>query len=271
MHNDLLTARMPLKDKIKTVYGYSGSVCVVLAVWTTRLRLPDRTVLRLVAPVKTLKCDCRYRFALEDLGFVARCGNGILHTMPLAYAGLTWNFDNDLAGGAYGQGDLTALGAQTIADMNKNGIAVDTAHLNERSFWRVLDAAERPFDSHCACRSLNGHCRNLTDAQLKALAAQGGIVGITAAKELGVPTFNSFVANVDHAVSVAGIDAVAIGTDLFGATMAEHLTTYSHFYFVENALYKRGYSKDDIDKLFCRNAARFFGAYRQCKQGRDVL
>lgn len=260
MHNDLLTARLPLKDKIKTLYGYPDSVCVVLAVWTTRMRMPNRTALRLAAPVKGLTCDCQYRFALEDLGFTARYGNGILHTLPLVYAGLTWNHDNALAGGAYGQGDLTAPGANTIAEMNEIGIAVDTAHLNERSFWHVLERAERPFDSHCACRALNGHCRNLTDAQMKAIAARDGIVGITAAKELGVSTFNGFVAHVDHAVGVAGIDAVAIGTDLFGATMPEHLTTYSHFYYVENALYKRGYSKDDIDKLFCRNAERFFGS-----------
>lgn len=259
LHNDMPTARLALREKVKSVYRYDASICVTMAVWTTRLRFPERTALRLTAPFKGLICDCKMQFAIEDFGFVARDGLGILDRLRPSYVGLTWNADNSLAGGAYGQNEVTALGRKTIDAINKKGVALDMAHLNDRSFWQAAELAERVLDSHCACRALNGCPRNLTDAQLRAVRARGGIIGITAAKELGVQTFCDFVANVDHAVEVAGIDAVAIGTDLFGATMPDRLTTYSHFYYVENALFKKGYSKADVDKIFYANAQRFFG------------
>lgn len=258
LHNDLLTSRLSVKKKRLEFNGFNALSGVVLAVWTTRLKCSARVITSLTAPFRSFKSETEIRFGIEDLGFVEREGLDGLQAAPLSYAGLTWNFDNGLAGGAYGIASLSELGKRTIERMNEAGIAADTAHLNDRSFDCVLDCAARVMDSHCACRARNGHKRNLTDIQMKKISDRKGIIGITAATELEVRTIEDFIANIDHGVETAGIDCIAIGTDFYGSTPPAGLETYSHFYDIENALFKKGYTKNDIDKILFANARNFF-------------
>lgn len=253
LHNDLLTSRLSLREKFKAVNAFSDYGRVILAVFTTHLRDPSRAIPRLTAPFRT-----RQLLAIEDLGYTVAGGLETVKTLAPLYVGLTWNFDNGLAGGTYGHDGLSALGRHTVSWLNNVGICVDLAHLNDRSFDAVLDSAVRPIDSHTGCRVRNGHPRNLTDRQMRVLANRGGIIGITAAKELGIESADMYIENIIHAVDTVGIDFVAIGSDMYGATMPAELTTYSGFAYIADSLSKHGYSKDAIDKLLYRNAARFF-------------
>ncbi|MBI5435315.1 MAG: membrane dipeptidase [Planctomycetes bacterium] len=74
---------------------------------------------------------------------------------------------------------LSDFGRLVVRTMNELGMVVDLSHAGERSFYDTLDATKKPvIASHSGCKALHGHQRNLTDDQLRALAANGGVVGI---------------------------------------------------------------------------------------------
>ena len=136
--------------------------------------------------------------------------------------GLTHFFDNEVAASAHGvtHGGLTPLGRQVIARMEALHIIVDLAHVAPQAVTETLAIATRPVVvSHTGVAATCPGPRNLTDAQLRAIAANGGVVGIgywdAAVCTLGAA---SIVKAIRHAVNVAGIDHVALGSDFDGAT-----------------------------------------------------
>ena len=92
---------------------------------------------------------------------------------------LTWNYPNEL-GQPNGQpGGLTETGLAFLEEMERLGMIADVSHLGDDGFWDVARHAKRPFlASHSCCRALRDHRRNLTDEMLKALADNGGLVGV---------------------------------------------------------------------------------------------
>ncbi|MEW6365505.1 MAG: dipeptidase [Acidobacteriota bacterium] len=95
---------------------------------------------------------------------------------------LTWAMSTewaDSSGDKGTHGGLTPLGRDIVREMNRLGIAVDVSHVSDRTFYDVLDASSKPvIASHSSCRALAASARNLSDDQLRALAAKGGVVGI---------------------------------------------------------------------------------------------
>jgi len=76
-------------------------------------------------------------------------------------------------------GGLTAFGEQVVREMNRLGMIVDVSHVHDETFWDVLKVTTKPVvASHSCARGLSDHFRNLSDGMLKALAANGGVVGI---------------------------------------------------------------------------------------------
>jgi membrane dipeptidase len=74
---------------------------------------------------------------------------------------------------------LSDFGRRVVGRMNELGMVVDVSHAGERTFYDALEASSQPvIASHSACRTLSDHPRNLTDDQLRALAASGGVMGI---------------------------------------------------------------------------------------------
>lgn len=101
------------------------------------------------------------------------------------YIGLTWNNSNGISTSARDetergkQGGLTEFGIQVIKRMNEVGMLVDVSHLSEAGFWDVIENTGSPvIASHSNCYSLNPHFRNLTDEQIKAIAKNGGYIGV---------------------------------------------------------------------------------------------
>jgi membrane dipeptidase len=99
------------------------------------------------------------------------------------YMTLTW-WNN--TGWADGSGDkpkhhgLTDLGREIVRKMNQLGMVVDVSHASEETFWDVLETTSKPvIASHSNARALHDHHRNLTDDQLRALAKNGGVIGIS--------------------------------------------------------------------------------------------
>lgn len=185
----------------------------------------------------------------------------------------TWNYSNHLGEGAastYNDCDNTAspkgitkLGEKLTEDMNNLGIIIDVSHMSEKTFWDTINVSKSPIiASHSGVYSLRDHRRNLKDDQLKALAKNGGVVGIVLCQAFLVDTskgpayIKDFVDHIDYAVNLIGIDHVGLGSDFDGATIPEDMKDSSQFYKITEELIKREYTKEDIEKILGKNMLR---------------
>lgn len=142
----------------------------------------------------------------------------------VVYMTLCHNGNNDICGSArYNEENLgiTPFGELVIREMNRVGMMVDLSHGGERSFYEALEISRTPIVcSHSSCRALCDHPRNLTDGQLKAIAARGGVVqvclygGFLHASRPA--TICDAIEHLHHMVNIMGIDHVGIGTDFDG-------------------------------------------------------
>lgn len=144
---------------------------------------------------------------------------GAFHRAGVRMASMTWNRRTMLADGI-GEHDtggrLTRLGVEAVAELERLGIVLDVSHLSEHGFWHVTEVARRPFvASHSSCRALRDHPRNLTDDQIRAVAASGGFVALNAFGPFlhDDPEVGHYVDHVAHAVGLVGADHVALGPD----------------------------------------------------------
>jgi len=113
---------------------------------------------------------------------------------------------------------LTPLGRQAVARMNELGIAVDLSHCGQRTTADGIEASKKPpLITHAGCAAVHPHPRNKQDAEIKAMAGRGGVMGIYFMPYLvaspNSPAREHVLAHLDHALKVAGEDHVGIGTD----------------------------------------------------------
>ncbi|MBR6773402.1 MAG: membrane dipeptidase, partial [Clostridia bacterium] len=138
---------------------------------------------------------------------------------------------------------------------------VDVAHLNRRSFFEVIECAEKVVCSHTAVEALKSHLRNLTDEQIRIIIQKGGVIGLTPVRAFvkGNGGVVDFTQTIDYCVQRFGVEHFCIATDYYGSTdFDENLSRYEHFSKVKAELFKLGYTKKDIDSLFYHNATRLF-------------
>jgi membrane dipeptidase len=144
-----------------------------------------------------------------------------LRSRGVAFMSLTHLANNALGGSSsplMGNRALTALGRGVLDEMAAAGMAVDLAHASPRTLADVLaHGGPRPFSSHTGVAGATPSWRNLDDAALRAIAERGGVVGIILGTiYLGGRRLDDVVRHVEHALDVAGEDAVAFGSDFDG-------------------------------------------------------
>lgn len=174
-------------------------------------------------------------------------------------AGLAHFFDNDVAGSAHGEakGGLTPLGRRVVERMQTLGMIVDLAHVSPQGFTETLALATKPVVvSHTGVQATCAGPRNLTDAQLRALAARGALIGIGFWDgAVCDPSPHAIARAIRHAVDVAGLEHVALGSDWDGATtVAFGADQVSQ---VTEALLQAGFSEPEIRAVMGENTARF--------------
>ncbi len=135
--------------------------------------------------------------------------------MQLTYNGRSLYGDGCLEPGNAG---LSRLGLEAVERMGSLGIAVDLGHAGQRTAAEGIAAATRPpFITHTGCNAVYVHPRNNDDAELRAVADKGGVVGIYLMPFLdggtGELTTDMLFAHLDHALDVCGEDHVGIGSD----------------------------------------------------------
>ena len=182
----------------------------------------------------------------------------------VVYMTLCHNGNNQLCGSArYNDENLgvNAFGEQVIREMNRVGMMVDISHAGEQTFYDALSISNKPIvASHSSSRALCNHPRNLTDAQLKALADKGGVAQVTLyngfLKEEGTATIQDAIAHLNHMVNVMGIEHVGIGTDFDGDGSIIGCASASELINFTRCLLKERYSEEDIRRIWGGNFLR---------------
>jgi membrane dipeptidase len=192
-------------------------------------------------------------------------------------------------------GGLTPLGREAVPEMNRLGIAIDLSHANAATTSDVLALSTKPpIMTHTGAAAVHVHPRTKTDAQLRSLAAKGGVVGIFDLPYLTAsphqPTVADYMQHLQHVLKVCGEDHVGIGSDVgiepFDTspkgmaefqkeleqrrnaglsapeedrpTYVEGLNTPRRLEIIADQLLRRGYSEQATEKVLGGNFARVF-------------
>jgi len=191
----------------------------------------------------------------------------------VVYITLCHNGDNDLCDSARGcntHGGVSRFGEQVIREMNRLGLMVDLSHAGEKSFYDALDISQAPIVcSHSSCRSLCDHPRNLTDDQMRRLAAAGGVMQVTLYNGFlvkdGEATIIDAISHLEHAIHVMGIDHVGLGTDFDGDGGVRGLRDASELLQFTRQLLARRFNERDIQKIWGGNFLRVMGQIQKLR------
>ncbi len=178
---------------------------------------------------------------------------------------LTWNGENELGCGVAcdPSAGLTHAGRKAVLACWQHGILPDVSHLNEAGFWEV-DALRRTqgktaryIASHACCAAMHPHRRNLSDAQLRALFAADGLVGLCLYPEFlgGEGTAANVLQHLDHLLALGGEKHIALGSDFDGCTLHPDLAGVEKVEALRGALAKGGVPAETLEGFFWENAA----------------
>ena len=185
-----------------------------------------------------------------------------LHAAGFRMAGLTHFFDNELGGSMHGEvkGGLTPFGRQVVARMEELGMIVDIAHLSPQGVNDVLAMARRPVvSSHGGVQATCKVNRNLTDGQIRRVAANGGLIAIGYWDGAVCDTSPASIARaMKHVRDLVGVQHLALGSDYDGATTVRFGT--DGLAQVTQALVDAGFSEAEIRAVMGENALRVIGA-----------
>ena len=183
--------------------------------------------------------------------------------------------DERLAYGSY-EGDdrgVTELGRRAIAEMNRLGMIVDVSHLSRQSTLDAAALSKKPvLASHANAAALTPQPRTKDDDELRAIAATGGVIGITPIGWMldrdgdGQAGMEDMITHIEYVVDLVGIDHVGVSTDaaLDGWDPdSRHyadaeLAAFDRWVRVTAELHARGWSEKDLAKLLGGNFLRVF-------------
>jgi membrane dipeptidase len=140
------------------------------------------------------------------------------HRLGLSSCQLTYNTRNHAGVGCWEEGGLTPFGRDLIGRMNELRMLVDLSHANMQTMGEAAAASKAPIIvSHTACMAVHSNRRNTTDEVMRAVAAKGGVIGICQMRpfltEKKSDNLHAYFDHLRHAIDIAGIDHVAIGSD----------------------------------------------------------
>jgi membrane dipeptidase len=215
-------------------------------------------------------------------------GLRLFHRLGMRICSFAWMRRTAYGDGAWendSRGGLTRLGQQAIAEMNRLGIVPDVSHCSDQTTWDVLATSEKPvIASHSNARALASHPRNLTDDMIKAIAASGGLVGMVAVAAYITAddaSLSRWVDHFEHVSNLVGVDYLGVGFDFFTEIMAMNIfgdvpawgppggvgplefpemSTYRDVPRLTEELLRRGFTDDDLPKIYCGNFRRVLRA-----------
>ncbi len=205
--------------------------------------------------------DANHLRSLDDLDAFYAMGQRLTQ--------MTYNSSNRLGAGCMVAGDrgLTKFGEAVVGKMNDIGMAIDVSHCGERTTLDTIAASTRPvLITHSNCKALaRGVPRCKTDEAIVAATNKGGVIGLTGVrhfvKAADPVTIEDALDHFDHAVKIAGIEHVGLGSDfdLDGrgpkADIAG-LNRADRVFELTEGLVRRGYSDENIRMMLGGNFER---------------
>lgn len=184
----------------------------------------------------------------------------VMHNHGVKALTLTWNGENQIAGGADTDIGLKNFGKEVILQLNRHNIMTDLSHLNKKSFYSVLELADIPIVTHSCLQTVCKHKRNIDDNQLKALVQRGGIFGLCFYPVFlgNGDVFENIYKNIFHILDLGYEDYLSLGSDFDGADMNERLKDISFVPKLYKYLKFRNINDNILNKIFFENAYRFF-------------
>jgi microsomal dipeptidase-like Zn-dependent dipeptidase len=177
--------------------------------------------------------------------------------------GMAHFFDNDMAGSAHGvdKYGLTDKGKELTRRMEEKRVFIDLAHASPKTIEDVLRIATRPvIVSHTGVKGTCDNMRNLSDDQLKAIAKNGGIVGVGFWDTAVCGRDAAAIAKaMRYAANIIGVDHVALGSDYDGAVEAPFDAT--GVVQITDALLREGFNEDEVRKIMGENVIRLLQSY----------
>lgn len=205
----------------------AGETLRTLAAWMRRIQDDPRLVLvRQAADIEAAKAQDMFGVIFhfqgvepleDDLDLVdafQQLGVGMIQ--------LAYNVRNRAADGCEEPHDagLSRFGVKLIQRLNEENVIIDCSHTGERTTMEAIELSKAPVVlSHCGVRALKDSPRNATDAQIKAIVASGGLIGVNGfpafVSAADRPTLDEFIDHIDYVVALVGIDHVGLGIDYF--------------------------------------------------------
>jgi membrane dipeptidase len=206
---------------------------------------------------------------------------------------LTYNTQNRIASGSTDRADggISDFGQAIVQAMNEVGMAVDVSHCGDRTTLDAFELSGAPvLITHSNCRALApGHPRCKTDEAIRAMAASGGVMGVTGVRNFvrneEPTTIEHYVDHIDHIAGLVGIEHAGIGTDAdlagyddlppeyYEQLKSGYKDSYAFrekidiegldhpqkIYDLTEALIRRGYNDDNIRAVLGQNFRRVLG------------
>lgn len=222
----------------------------------------------------------------------------VYHRLGVRMIQRTYNRKNRVGDGCEERTDcgLSRFGIQLIREMNRLGIVVDLSHTGYKTTMEAIEISTAPpIFSHSNCNAVCESPRNITDDQIQAIAARGGVIGINGFPRFVAkaprPTLDHFIVHIEHIVQLVGPDHAGLALDYYEgmasvATAEQAQAAYerhiasgtwtpesypappwyypaglelpSGFPNLTKALVARGYSDEDIEKILGGNFLRIF-------------
>jgi microsomal dipeptidase-like Zn-dependent dipeptidase/gamma-glutamyl-gamma-aminobutyrate hydrolase PuuD len=186
------------------------------------------------------------------------------------YLTLCHSYDNDICDTSTNTkkewDGLSPFGEEVVHEMNRLGLMIDLSHASESTFRDVMALTTFPvICSHSSARALCDHDRNLTDDQLRTLAQNGGVAQVCLLdayihSDRRSASIVHAVEHIDHIAKVAGINHVGIGSDFDGGGGIIGCEAHNDLLQITVKLLEKGYSEEDIAKIWGGNFLRVMAA-----------
>lgn len=267
-HTDFLTEIKNSKDReeyVKSISKIAGTISCAVFTTNTTICLKDVENFKLELNDYNKKYHMNLLLSIEDLGFINSMQElyELIKLKPVSVT-LTWNRENQFAGGAHTNKGLTQFGIETVKILEENDILVDTAHLSRKAFNEFSKITTKPiYNSHSNINFLFNHKRNLTDKQIEKIVASNGFLGLT--------FYQNFISNkkitlkdvalqFDYLIKRYGYKYFGLGTDLYGIEKRYLPTDFNSYFDIKKfskELKKLNYSNKIIKGIIYKNNKKF--------------
>ena len=187
----------------------------------------------------------------------------IFYNLGVRFLTLTWNNENNLAGGTYSSCGLKKFGYE-ILDLinNKLNIIIDVSHASKKTFWDTYKYSKKTFiASHSNSKFICDHIRNLDDDQILAIKQKNGLIGLNLyscfIKKDNQANLKDLIKHVDHLLYIIGDKNICFGCDFDGADI--FIRSINSILDIKKPynLFKKLYGPVITNKIFYTNIKRF--------------